>query len=158
MFATLAILASTIALQASDGTRINVNYGLQRQDQVGDSVESWIASLAVDVQPVGRDATAVIIGRCAGTGSFTHDYSVSCRSFGQSHIPLTDECHVDATAADVPRFVRSTLPELRFHGRFREGRSEDCSYELAVVRDGVWLVDPVNGSHNFQLSIPRPQL
>lgn len=60
---------------------------------------------------------------------------------------------IDLSFAEDGRFTAS-ISALKLFGSGYGGK-EIFELELAVVINGVWLLDPISQSHNFRVSMPR---
>lgn len=134
-------------VQATDGTSIRVSY-----DTTIDRTDFTKYAFATNISFTldrfeAQTARIVLIETCTngGRGVFQCDVHVDGDHLSARY---PDNCFHDSNydnnyyASFAPKFLISS----EGHGMLRS----ECSQELAVFRGGVWLVDPINGTHNFK--------
>lgn len=143
------------ALRAADGTEIHIralsgieNDTYQETTSLRD-IEIQVSKVIQNQNMLSPDASVRAV------------FQVICRH-AQSGAELQRTVReVDlASTGSYPLYFHATLPES-FRTGFRPIRGEAirfgapiaCSEEISVVVNGQWLVDPVNGTHNFQVRL-----
>ena len=146
-----------LALRSTDGTDIRLSYTLSTTTGSSDTItnaSNVVITVDNDAWHVGnigfgQQIRAVLLGYCrpSGGGSEVAHYNQ------QFDVPYTHlqsgsgwgyEAQLNAYAPEISSFA------VRF-----VGIAGACIYrqELAVVVNGQWLTDPLNGSHNFNMDM-----
>ena len=146
VFSTLADRTSggqmNRALKATDGTTIDIS-----ADRVINAVQGQYevvsaANIHVRISnpslPSGANVRVVLIDLCKETGT--------------TSAPTPDESQADAESANGG-YVASLTGNGPFGFELSSwaagAQNVQCTQQIAIVVNGVWLSDPVNGTHNF---------
>jgi hypothetical protein len=129
-------------LGAQDGTGILVTWTLhqdfnQSQGTSSDTAQSVTIRVFNQAQPGAR---AVVVNNCHGI-----DGSYSQNVF-QCNLGPNPEQQGESSCTIANIFVASGTESM--------GMTTTCTQQVAIVmQDNNWLVDPVNGSHDFNISL-----
>lgn len=143
--------AEMLGLDATDGTKVTVGYQIVDETYGGRSIHKWVRNLGIHLYEPGKETTAVVVGTCKVHHHSHYQFTLQCpRPTGENWIHVPKDCRIEGETY-AKGYVERTLPDLRISS-FYGSNNEECTYELAIVRDGVWLTDPINGTHNFVLN------
>jgi 3'-phosphoadenosine 5'-phosphosulfate (PAPS) 3'-phosphatase len=140
-FAETTKVTKFFSLQSTQGLRIGVNV------KVGESEsDAWGNR--------NRSITYLSLGT-SSFGDFRTVFVLNCRAFRYPREwSYVNSFSIDGTQASggAPFEARSVdRHQIEYAGY--GGDSDTCRTELALVKDGVWQIDPINGTNNFVLDL-----
>jgi hypothetical protein len=143
-----------IKLTSSDGHQITVS----GEPSEGGEPEFSVTHSSENVQirvtgPAGAKAIrAVVINDCSEFGHPLFQAVETCdlKDGGESFSAPLSACQ----QTQKPDNQDDYFPGILLDERTEPGDDIRCTQEIAVVVDGTWLTDPVNGSHNFKFTLP----
>ena len=145
-FATLSAASAdtyrSTHLGAQDGTGILITWTLhsdfnQSQGTDVDTAEA-VTIKVFNQQQFGN--RAVVVNNCRNIGGSTYQNVYQCNLSPNSEAEGESSCTISSI------YVDSNTESA--------GETTSCVQQVAIVmQDNAWLVDPVNGSHNFNISL-----
>jgi hypothetical protein len=140
-----------VNLASADGRTIAFTYGAQQIQVDGDSTTHTASNVAITVGNVGSASTVrvVVIDLCGdprvGSAFQLVDACDLARGDDGTFRASMRSCQETERADNVD----SHFPDVLVDFSDVSGEDVRCRQQVAVVVDGQWLTDPINGSHNF---------
>ncbi len=148
----------TARLATKDGAQeILIDYTPQSRVVDGSSVTEVAADINLTTTHMFNGAVrAVLIDKCSEFGKPLFEIVAQCdlRDVGGGRwiISMTNSFGA-CTLIEKPDNVDTAFPDWLVSRRTQPGDDIRCSQEIAVVGDGTFLTDPVNGTHNFAFQL-----
>lgn len=139
----------SVALRATDGTAIQINYTTTTESS--SSTRYTYAndiSIVVDSNVRAQSMRVVLMEICKNGGKATFQCDAISDDNGRFIARYPDNCHHDSNYDN--NYYASFAPKFLIRSEGHGMLTSDCSQELAAAHDGVWLVDPISGQHNFK--------
>lgn len=146
-----------IALRSTEGTNILLTYDTAEVTTPSERITN-ATDVTINVSndtwsgaPAGRLVRAVLLDLCHSSGNGA-EFEILNR---QIDLPYT---HLSSGSGFGYEVQLNTLGDAENHmeiGRITIAGARTCRQELALVIDGVWATDPINGSHNFKFQMSK---
>jgi hypothetical protein len=129
-------------LRSTDGTEIYLVWSTQTVDDL-QTGQGNVTAPTLSVSVMGRQSgsRAVLIDNCRTVSGQSYQNVAQC-----DLVPQYNSTGIQSACSFANVFLSTT-----FEG---SGMQTECFQQIAIVmQDGSWLVDPMNGSHNFNFSL-----
>jgi len=156
IFAGTIASADTLNLKSVDGISVRISFQ-QKQEAAGETHSIRATRVRVQVEHgIPGETRVVLINKCrsfAYPTERTFEYAFDCGYRGNGTV-LPNQCVLRGDIAAAEFYARDLTNVLV--QSTNSGFSVSCRQELAIeLTRGNWLVDPMNGSHNFQFTFRR---
>ncbi|OFZ54236.1 MAG: hypothetical protein A2428_07120 [Bdellovibrionales bacterium RIFOXYC1_FULL_54_43] len=143
--------ADSINLRSANNVGIRISFQ-QKKEAVGQTSSVRATGVQVLVQHgIPGETRVILINKCRSFAYPTErsfEYAFDC-GYRENGTVLLDQCVLRGDIGEAQFYAQDLTSVLVQNTTY--GFSVGCRQELAVeLSRGNWLVDPVNGTHNFQ--------